>query len=171
MHKPCQFDQRGITKRAAKLADCATGHFLGKLVSMHIEGPKRTNATSKTDKTKKTGSVSGTSFSELLTETADVGAAAPTVGVAGINMMLALQAAEHATDQDQRKQAIEQADDLLADLEDLRVGLLLGNYTVNQLRQLGQRLNQQRARIQDPGLLALLSDIELRAAVELAKYE
>jgi Class II flagellar assembly regulator len=138
---------------------------------MQIEGPKRTNATDKTGKTKKAGSVSGSSFSELLSETSEVGAAAPTVNVAGVNMLLALQAAEHATDQDQRKQAIEQADDLLADLEDLRVGLLLGNYTVHQLRQLGARLQQQRARITDPQLMALLSDIELRAAVELAKYE
>lgn len=138
---------------------------------MKIEGPKRSNATSKTDKAKKTGSSSGTSFSEFLTETSEAEAASASSGVAGVNLFLALQASEHATDQEQRQQAIVHADDLLNELEDLRVGLLLGNYTVIQLRNLSQRLQKQRAQLQDQELLALIEDIELRAAVELAKYE
>ena len=138
---------------------------------MQIEGPKRTGATGKTDKAKKTGGTSGTSFADMLTEPAEVEAAAPAVNVAGVNLFAALQAAEHATDQEQRRQAIENADDLLNDLEDLRIGLLLGSYTIYQLRNLAGRLNRQRARISDAQLLSLLDDIQLRAAVELAKYE
>ena len=138
---------------------------------MQIEGPKRTGATGKTEKTKKTGSTSGTSFAEMLTEPGEVGAASAPIGVAGVNLFVALQAAEHATDQEQRRQAIENADDLLNDLEDLRIGLLLGSYTIYQLRNLANRLNRQRATISDAQLLSLLDDIQLRAAVELAKYE
>ena len=138
---------------------------------MQIEGPKRTGATGKADKAKKTGGTSGTSFSDLLSDTAEVGAAAPAVNVAGVNLFVTLQAAEHATDQEERRRAIAHADDLLADLEDLRIGLLLGSYTINQLRQLAVRLQNQRAQIQDPHLIGLLDEIELRAAVELAKYE
>jgi hypothetical protein len=138
---------------------------------MKIEGPNRTNATSKSDKAKKSGSTSGASFSEYLTETEETAAATPTIGVAGVSLFAALQAAEAATDQEQRRQAIMQADDLLDELEDLRVGLLLGTYTTTQLRNLGARLNQQRVMIRDPKLMELLDDIQLRAAVELAKYE
>lgn len=138
---------------------------------MKIEGPQRSGATSKTDKSKKTGSSGGTQFSEFLTETQEADAPAAPAGVAGVNLFLALQASEHATDQEQRRQAIAHADDLLEELEDLRVGLLLGSYTVTQLRQLGQRLQNQRLQIMDKDLQALIDDIELRAAVELAKYE
>lgn len=138
---------------------------------MKIEGPQRSNATSKTDKAKKTGSSGGASFSEFLTEGTETEASSAASGVAGVNLFLALQASEHATDQEQRRQAVTHAADLLNELEDLRVGLLLGSYTVNQLRNLAQRLQQQRFQIQDPALLALIDEIELRAAVELAKYE
>jgi hypothetical protein len=139
---------------------------------MQIEGPKRTGATGKTDKAKKAGSSSSSSFSEMLVETnEEVSAPAAAVSVAGVNLFAALQAAEHATDQEQRRQAIDHADDLLNDLEDLRIGLLLGSYTLNQLRNLASRLTQKRISIHDPQLLSLLDDIQLRAAVELAKYE
>ena len=139
---------------------------------MQIEGPKRTGATGKTDKAKKAGSTSSSSFSEMLTDAADeTSPAAAPAPVAGVNLFAALQAAEHATDQEQRRQAINHADDLLNDLEDLRIGLLLGSYTIYQLRNLAGRLTQQRARITDAQLLSLLDDIQLRAAVELAKYE
>lgn len=136
-----------------------------------IEGPKGPGATGKTEKAKKSGSTSGTSFSAFLSEAGDVEAPAAPAGVAGVNLFLALQVAEHASDQDQRKRAITHADDLLSELEDLQTGLLLGSYTINQLRNLGQRLRQQRLQIEDQNLLNLLTNIELRAAVELAKYE
>jgi hypothetical protein len=138
---------------------------------MIVEGPKQTGATGKTEKSKKTGGTSGASFSEFLTETTEVEAAAPSVPVASVNLFAALQAAEHATDQEQRRQAITEADDLLSDLEDLRIGLLLGSYTLNQLRNLASKLARRRVSVSDPALMSLLEDIQLRAAVELAKYE
>lgn len=138
---------------------------------MKIEGPKRSDAAGKAEKSKKSGSVSGSSFSEILSETEGVSAAAAAVPVGGVNLFVALQAAETATEQQQRRKALEHADDLLAELEDLRVGLLLGSYTLNQLQNLASRLNAKRANITDPELISLLDDIELRAAVELAKYE
>lgn len=138
---------------------------------MKIEGPKRSEAAGKTEKSKKSGGVSGASFSEYLSETEGIAAPAAPVAVGGVNLFVALQAAEAATEREQRRQAVERADDLLNELEDLRVGLLLGSYTLNQLHNLTARLHQKRAQINDPGLMALLDEIELRAAVELAKYE
>lgn len=137
---------------------------------MKIEGPNRTNAPGKTDKAKKSGSTGGTSFSEYLASE-EVETTAPAVGVAGVNLFMALQASEHATEQEQRRRAIRHADDLLNELEDLRVGLLLGTYTKTQLHNLAARIAQQKLVISDPALTALLDEVELRAAVELAKYE
>ena len=141
------------------------------MVKMKIKGPNRTGATGKTDKAKKSGGTSGASFSEFLTGSDEVGAASAPAGVAGVNMYVALQAAEHATEQEERRRAIVHADDLLNDLEDLRIGLILGSYTKNQLQNMAYRLQQQRLTIRDPRLLEIIGHIELRAAVELAKYE
>ncbi len=138
---------------------------------MKIEGPGKTSATGKTDKTKKADSVGGSSFAELLTGAGDVEASTAPTNVAGVSMYVALQAAEHATEHENRRRAIIHAGDLLDDLEDLRIGLLLGSYTKNQLHQLAGRVRQQRLVVSDPKIMALLDDIALRAAVELAKYE
>jgi hypothetical protein len=140
------------------------------MVKMKIEGPNRAAPTGKSDKTKKTGSTTGPAFSEYLTEN-DVEASAAPTSVGGVTMFTALQAAEQATEQEERRRAIVHADDLLSDLEDLRVGLILGTYTQNQLFALASRLQKQRPNIRDPQLLELLEEIEIRAAVELAKYE
>jgi hypothetical protein len=138
---------------------------------MKIEGPKRTDATGKTDKTKKTSRAGGASFSEFLTESEGVESARGPAPVTNVSLYVALQVAETATEQENKRRAIERTDDLLSELDDLRIGLLLGNYTKSQLERLGMRLRQQRLTIQDPKLKALLDDVELRAAVELAKYE
>ena len=138
---------------------------------MKIEGPNKTNAPAKTDKAKKAGGTGGSSFADMVNSGGDVDAPSAPVGPAAVNMYVALQAAEHATEHENRRRAIVHASDLLDDLEDLRIGLLLGSYTKNQLHQLAARVRQQRLVISDPQIMGLLDDIALRAAVELAKYE
>ena len=60
---------------------------------------------------------------------------------------------------------------LLEDLEALRDGLLAGELDDGVLADLAQRLGARRRERLEPGLAAVLDDIELRAAVELAKRE
>jgi hypothetical protein len=60
---------------------------------------------------------------------------------------------------------------LLDDLEALRDGLLAGELDDGALADLGERLQTRRRERLEPGLAAILDDIELRAAVELAKRE
>lgn len=138
---------------------------------MKIEGPGKTNAPTKTDKARKSGSVSGASFSEFLTESEAVESTTSSAPVTNVSLYVALQAAETATEQENRRKAMEWGGDLLAELEDLRVGLLMGDYTKNQLENLARRLREKRVTVRDPGLMALLDEVELRAAVELAKYQ
>lgn len=137
---------------------------------MKIDGPQRTSATSKTEKARKTGGVGSTAFADMLSAADEAEAASAPAAVGGVGLFLALQAGEMATEQESRRRAINHADDLLEELEDLRVGLLLGSYTQAQLSRLAARLQQQLATVTDPALQGLLQEIEMRAAVELAKY-
>ena len=58
---------------------------------------------------------------------------------------------------------------MLDNLEEIRLGLLLGTIPVSRLEQLAQLVRAQREQVNDPKLTAILDEIELRAAVELAK--
>jgi hypothetical protein len=61
--------------------------------------------------------------------------------------------------------------DMLDLLEDIRDGLLLGGISRATLTRLLHLVNVKREEFADPGLSALLDDIELRARVELAKFQ
>jgi hypothetical protein len=70
-----------------------------------------------------------------------------------------------------RRRARERGDRLLDALEDLRLALLDGRLPPGKLAALQQLVSEQRGRADDPKLAAVLDEIELRAAVELAKLE
>lgn len=89
--------------------------------------------------------------------------AAPT---AGIDALLALQAAEDPGIR--RKKQIRRATALLDTLEEIKADLLIGRGSEGRLNQLMALIGQARER-GDPQIDALLDDIELRARVELAK--
>lgn len=69
----------------------------------------------------------------------------------------------------ERRQAVRRGEDLLERLDELRHGLLIGAYPKEKLDQLLVLVRRQRNRVVDPRLQEVLCDIELRAAVELAK--
>lgn len=81
--------------------------------------------------------------------------------------MLALQ--EVSDEEFERKRATRQASATLDALEELRVSMLMGDVSASQLERIASRVEQQRMYVQDPKLKALLNEIEIRAAVELAK--
>ena len=58
---------------------------------------------------------------------------------------------------------------MLDELEQIRLGLLLGQIPRARLEQLAQMVRARREQLDDPKLIAILDEIELRAAVELAK--
>lgn len=145
---------------------------------MKIEGPKKTDSSSKTGKSgkaRKSSSGDKASFINHLSaamggdgEIEQTDALASTAGVAGI---LGIQAAEEATERESRKQAIEYGGDVLADLDDLRMGLITGRYSLPQLERLSQNLQNRRDNITDEKLIEILNEIDLRAQVEIAKYQ
>lgn len=71
----------------------------------------------------------------------------------------------------QKKKMLQRGSNLLDSLESLRQQLLMGVVSPSLLTDLNRQLSVQKQNISDPQLLALIEDIELRAAVELAKLQ
>src|SRR4051812_3900882 len=91
-----------------------------------------------------------------------------TTPMAGVDALLALQEVKG----DERRGAMRRhAEDLLGELDELRHGLLIGALSRAQLARLKTLATARRAQVADSRLGEILEEIELRAAVELAKYE
>lgn len=96
-------------------------------------------------------------------------AAAAVSGVAGVSALMALQGVEDATER--RRRALRRGGGLLDRLEELKLALLSGEAGEGTLERLGRSLREERPIDADPGLNSLLAQIDLRAAVELAKAD
>jgi hypothetical protein len=84
-----------------------------------------------------------------------------------IDALLAMQGIEDPVER--RKRSVQRGRGALDVLDDLKIGLLSGNFdasTVNRLRDAAASLKSSSG---DPRLDAVLSEIELRVEVELAK--
>ncbi len=87
-------------------------------------------------------------------------------GIAGI---LSIQEVGDATTS--RRRAVTHAETLLDRLDELRHGLLMGTLNRDQLVELSRLVVVRREQVDNPGLVELLDEIDLRAQVELAKYD
>ncbi len=105
---------------------------------------------------------SGAEESGAVSATGDVAAAA-------LSNLLALQ--EISEEDIQRRKLVQQGKTMLEVLENLRRQLLIGTLPPHLLQDLNRQLSLHRQKTADPQLNALIEDIELRAAVELAKLE
>lgn len=123
---------------------------------------------------RKRGSTGGSSFLDYLSEAdeaASVHDAAPAEAIApsSFDAMLALQ--EMPEEEIRRKKMIARGHSALDQLESLRHGLLTGRVPLHVLKNLANLTTDQRIAAADPKLRELMDEIELRAAVELAKLE
>jgi len=92
------------------------------------------------------------------------------VGFTDLTTVLALQEAPDATTRSRARQRAKERGTLMLDhLEEIRMGLLMGTIPLAKLEQLASLVRAKREQIDDPRLLEILDEIELRAAVELAK--
>tara|TARA_R110002051_G_scaffold4139_4_gene22018 strand:- start:1393 stop:1818 length:426 start_codon:yes stop_codon:yes gene_type:complete len=100
--------------------------------------------------------------------TAPTAAAGSVSGVAGVSALMALQGVEDVTE---RRRAIRRGNGLLDRLEEVKLALLSGEADEHALERLARTLREERTPDGDPGLDGLLDQIDLRAAVELAKAD
>jgi hypothetical protein len=132
---------------------------------MRIYGPNGTTLGSPVSPTRRTSST-GFSLPETAAPDEPRPAAAPKAA-GNIDALLALQGVEDPTER--RKRSVARGRGALDVLDELKLGLLSGNLdasTVNRLRDAAANLKSSSG---DPGLDAVLSEIELRVEVELAK--
>jgi len=90
-----------------------------------------------------------------------------TAPISSIDAMLTIQSVD--PDGQSKSAGIQSAGDVLDALEQVRRGILLGAIPVGRLKQLSSRLQQRMQHISDPQLTEIMTDIVLRARVELAK--
>lgn len=117
----------------------------------------------------KTGKSGASDFSKLLDETAEAGQASGPSGVQTVDSVLSVQ--EVGDHQGGRRRARQHAELMLDRLEDIRHGLLVGAIPRDRLQDLATAVRRQREALDDPQLIEILDEIELRARVELAKFE
>jgi len=99
-------------------------------------------------------------------QTASVSA---TQGVMGVEALLALQDVGSPTER--KRRAVRRAGRILDTLDALKIALLEGEISAGDLDRLRRAVRDERDNTDDPALEAVLDEIELRAAVEVAKLE
>ncbi|MFL5295125.1 MAG: flagellar assembly protein FliX [Phenylobacterium sp.] len=92
-----------------------------------------------------------------------------TRSVMGLDALVALQ--DVGGPLERRRRAVGRASRMLDALDDIKAGLLVGELSVGDLDRLRRAVRDERAATEDPTLEAVLDEIELRAAVEVAKLE
>ena len=112
----------------------------------------------------------GAEFSVQVTgESASATRASPAAPLAPLEGLLALQEVPDAAHG--RSRGIARGHDLLDRLDEVRHALLVGAIPRNRLVELRNRVHARKGDAGDPRLSAILDEIDLRAAVELAKLE
>ena len=134
---------------------------------MRIYGPNGTTLGTPANSARRTSS-SGFSLPEDLGTASESRATTAPKATANIDALLALQGIEEDPTE-RRRRSVQRGKGALDVLDDLKIGLLSGNFdtsTVSRLRTAAANLKSSSG---DPGLDAVLSEIELRVEVELAK--
>ena len=88
--------------------------------------------------------------------------------IGDISSLLAVQGAQADPRQER---AVRQGFDVLDALDALKLDVLSGQVSRQKLTQLASMVAKQREKLADPALMNVLDHIELRARVELAKFE
>lgn len=134
---------------------------------MRIYGPNGTMRDAPSNGARKASSSSFTLPDDSATAQETPAALAPRAAT-GIDALLALQGIEEDP-VERRKRSVRRGRGALDVLDNLKLGLLSGNLdpaTVSRLRDAAANLKSSSG---DPGLDAVLGEIELRVEVELAK--
>ncbi len=129
-----------------------------KFSSVQTTAPKR--------QARKADSASG-DFAKVLAGEGESAAPGAAPAVPPSDALLSLQEVPDAVARHAR--ARRHGEDLLDHLDELRLSLLMGRLSPGRIEALARAVAVQRDQVSDPRLAQILEEIELRAAVELAK--
>ena len=138
---------------------------------MKINGPNGTGAASGLRASRPAAGSGGFRLPSLdeASGAAQAEGVARTAGVMGVDALLALQAVGGPLEG--RRRAVRRASQILDILDEVKLALLDGDLSLAQLDRLRRTVNEERGLTGDPKLEGVLDEIELRAAVEIAKLE
>ena len=134
---------------------------------MRIYGPNGTTIGSPAGNARRTSST-GFSLPDDLATASEARAATAPKAAAGIDALLALQGIEEDP-VERRRRSVARGKGALDVLDDLKIRLLSGNFDSSTMGRLRDAAANLKSSSGDPGLDAVLSEIELRVEVELAK--
>ena len=136
---------------------------------MKVQGPGPSQAASKSKKSDK-ATKTGASFSDFLTsETGASGPAKATQSIVNVDALLMVQGADDPAQGTSRKRMRQRANVILEELDKIRMAMLSGRLTIGHMIDIADVIASHREKITDPGLTAIMDEIDLRAQVELAK--
>lgn len=133
------------------------------------------SAMARAQRLRRKGDVSGASFIEALEraggveESSAVEATAPIAAATGMAGLIGIQ--EISEEEAGRRRQLKRGKLTLEALESLRDALLVGRLPLSTVRDMERLVAEDRGRVHDPVLSSILDEIELRAAVELAKLQ
>ena len=113
--------------------------------------------------------VKSSNFDSLLISEQKIDPVASTNRISSVDAVVGMQ--EITDDNKDERGAKNRANLILNKLEDIRMGLLLGEIPKSNLEELSKVLRVARENSVDSKLLEIIDDIELRAKIELAKLE
>jgi len=131
---------------------------------MRIYGPNGAHLTSPAAGSRRAGSAS---FSIDLGAPAETRSVAAPRAASGIDALLAMQGVEDSSER--RRRSVARGRTALDVLDDLKIGLLAGSFDSTTVARLRTAAAELKTTSGDPGLDQVLSEIELRVEVELAK--
>ncbi len=137
-----------------------------------IEKVGYTKPTTAAKAVRRTGSADGAAFASALSAAEGVQGAAPAAGIAAVSGVSGLFGINEVDEREhKRRRAVKKGRFTLEALDNLRNSLLMGSVPISILRNLEKLVAEERDFTTDPLLNSILDDIELRAAVEMAKLE
>jgi hypothetical protein len=132
---------------------------------MKIQGPNGTTLNAPAGNVRRSSST-GFSLPET-TATPERRAVSAPLAPSNIDALLAMQGVEDPIER--RKRSVQRGKGALDVLDDLKIGLLAGSFNASTVARLRAAAAELKGSSGDPGLDAVLSEIELRVEVELAK--
>ena len=105
----------------------------------------------------------GTSGAETTEAAQATGGAGPVSGFFGVELT------QDATDHRSRGLMMEYGNDLIDQLDRIRMGIMAGAISKDRLQDIARRLRERKITSDDPRLNDLVQDVELRVEVEIAK--
>lgn len=137
---------------------------------MKIDRSKGTSGAGGTKKSGGSQSSGDVDFSKFVNSgSGDVAGAQATQSIAQLDALLAVQETEDPTKKAAKKRVRLRANTILDKLEAIRLRMLAGNLTVGHMIDVADVVASHRDKIDDPKLVSIMDEIDLRAQVELAK--